>query len=75
MNIYKECVDRGIEVHNHCSDLYVFVTEETTNLRKKYIEETGYSVPSFVCENGEDAGKRMYEFPFQYAPFWEKRNA
>lgn len=74
MNIYDALKEKNIKVWNHSSDLYVLVTEESTTLKEQYEKETGYKIKSFRCEGAVDKGKMMYEFPFQYTPFWVKKN-
>lgn len=73
MNVYAECVKRGIKVWSHESDLYVFVTEETTKIKEEFEKDSGIKIQKFRCEGAVDKGKMMYDFPFQYTPFWEKK--
>lgn len=68
MDIYTECVKRGIEVDNHESDLYVPVNEVTEEL------VSGYEFKSNVSKFFNQVTKTVYfEIPFAFLPFWEKR--
>ena len=66
IDIYQECIDRGIPVRNHCSDLYIPVTPETTELVKKY--------NGFHSEfHNEVEGGMWYDVSFAYTPWWEAK--
>lgn len=62
--IYDECVELGIEIDNHYSDLYIPVTSQTAELVKKYKHQHE------VFKNQID-GKFWYQVYFQYQPFWD----
>lgn len=73
MNIYDALKEKNIKVWNHESDLYVLVTDETKLLKEQYEKEHNVKIKSFRCEGEVDKGKLMYEFPFEYTPFWENK--
>ena len=67
-DIYKEVLSLGIQHDNHESDLYLWVTPETTKLVDDY--EFKGNVTTFTSETD---GKRMFEIPFAY-PIHEIRS-
>ena len=69
MDIYNEMLALGVKIDHHESDLYVPVTPETTKIVNQYEFK---SVKSFI--NNID-GKRWYDIPFAYKPYWEKKMA
>jgi len=68
MDIYKEMIDAGIEVSSHYSDLYVPVNEVTTAIISRY--EFKCNVTRF---RSAITGKAMYDIPFAFTPYWERR--
>ena len=64
---YEEVKKRGIFYDNHCSDLYVYVTNYTTEIVKDYEYEC--NVTEF---RNQIDGKMMYEIPFAYTDYYKK---
>lgn len=62
-NLYDECVVREIPTHNHYSDLYIPVTEETAEIIRYY----NLSAEKFT---NQVEGGLWYDVPFEYMPFW-----
>ena len=56
----------GVEIDSHASDLYVPVSEETTEILRSYREQTGLpcSWRKFKCNI---SGDWWYDIPFHYA--------
>jgi len=69
--LYEALVETGEPMDHHESDLYVIVSPATTPLVKQY-EFFTTNVRTFVSNID---GKRWYDVPFGYIPFWEKRHA
>ena len=65
-SLYAECVKRGIPAHNHESDLYIPITEETRALVKHFKKSAE------VFKNQVEGGL-WYDVPFAFVPWWEKR--
>ena len=63
-NFLEEVQKRGIFYDNHCSDLYVYVTEETKEMVKDYKYEC--NVTEFRSQTDE---KMMYDVPFAYTDY------
>lgn len=68
MDLYDECIKRGLKIDSHCSDLYIEITEESRELISTY-EHRG-SVTAFKSNID---GSRWYDVPFAYSPYWDKR--
>ena len=66
-NIYEEVKKLGVEISHHESDLYIPVTPETTELVRRY--QSRSIVKSFISQTD---GKRWYDVPFAYMPFWDR---
>ena len=60
--------DKGIKHSNYCSDLFIYVTEETTRLVNDY--QYKCNVTTFISETD---GKLMYEIPFAYWDYYTKK--
>ena len=67
-DIYTEVKERGIEYDHWCSDLYVPVTPETTELVKRY--EFSRNVTKFKAQ---DTNEIWYDIPFAFWPYAEGR--
>ena len=65
MNIYKKMKEAGVEISNHCSDMYVPVNKTTTGLLADY--EFRRSVTTFTSNID---GELTYDIPFAYDPFF-----
>ena len=64
-DIYAAIIAAGIPIDHHYSDLYVLATPEA----RAIIKASGwYGVTSFISQID---GRRWYDVPFAYAPFWE----
>lgn len=68
MDIYKELKDAGAEIDSHESDLYVKLTLNAIKVLAKY---KGRVVP-FISEIDDQCWTKL---PFQFTPFWEKKQA
>ena len=66
ITIYQKIVKAGIEFDNHCSDLYIPVTKETTKLIDAYRFKR--NVTKF--KNQID-GRQFYEVPFAYDEYYK----
>lgn len=67
-NIYKRAIAAGIPTENHCSDLYLPVTEETRRLVREYDHKKNVTAFRSQCD-----GRIWYDIPFAYSPFWEAK--
>ena len=66
-NFLEETKKRGIYYDNHCSDLYIYITPETTEMVKDYQYEC--NVTEF---RDQISGKMMFEIPFAYTDYYKK---
>lgn len=70
MTLIEKLIEAGYprkEMYHHCSDLYVFVTPETTKAINEWFKEQGYSKDLFVSRFKDNVtGKPMYDIAFQY---------
>lgn len=64
-SLYQQCVDAGVEIANHSSDLYIPVNDVT----RKLVRESGASYTTFP--NNLKNGALWYDVAFQYEPYWE----
>ncbi len=64
--LFDKVLELGLDYGNYRTDLYLYVTEETT----KIIAEYGLTPEVFNCNITK---RRMYDIPFAYAPAWSKR--
>jgi hypothetical protein len=64
--LYAECVKRNIPCHNHESDLYIPVTQETLDL----VNHFGHRPETFT---NQVEGGVWFDVPFAYSPWWEAR--
>ena len=67
-SLHQQLLAAGVEVDNHESDLYAKVTPESTRI----IEESGHSSSVFTSQID---GKRWYDLPFAFEPFWNAKTA
>lgn len=64
-SLYQQCVDAGVEIANHYSDLYIPVNDIT----RKLVRESGACASTFP--NNLKNGELWYDVAFQYVPYWE----
>jgi hypothetical protein len=64
--IYQLCIEAGVPVTSHASDLYIPVNETTTAILKKFPKAT---VSTFKCNITKQL---YYDVSFEYMPFWDK---
>lgn len=71
MAIYDDLKSAGVPLDNHESDLYALVTPESTRIVQAHTQAHGGRgmITTFVSSID---GKRWYDIPFAYLPFWEK---
>jgi hypothetical protein len=65
--LWNKLRELGVHVDNHESDLYVPCTQETEKLIEDY--ECKVNVSRFTSQVD---GKRWFDVPFGYIPFWDK---
>ena len=73
-SLMRRLLDAGYpkeQIHHHCSDLYVFVTETTTKVLDEWLEDNGFKrlkdEPFLVGKfTDQITGKLMYDIAFQY---------
>jgi len=65
--LWNKLRELGVHVDNHESDLYIPCTQET----EKFIEDYEFkeNVSRFTSQVD---GKRWFDVPFCYMPFWDK---
>lgn len=65
--LLQRFIDAKIEFDHHESDLYVFVTPQTTKIIEEWCKENEYN-KSWHCPIFKDqmTGKKMYDCAFQY---------
>ena len=68
------------DIHNHESDLYIYVTPLTTNVLENWCKANGWHKElvksgSYLLDTFIDqiTGRKMYDIAFQYLPWWEER--
>lgn len=66
-SLYKKLVDAGVEVSNNESDLYFPANDRTREIVKEFKSKNITEFKSNIT------GGKMYEAPFMFDPFWEKR--
>jgi len=66
MSLYTDLIEAGQPVSNWQSDLYTPVNEVTRALVKKH----GHKAEVFTSQID---GKPWFDVPFQFDPYWEKR--
>lgn len=76
--LMQRLIDAGYSVNDmdhHETDLYVYVTPQTTKIINEWCKENGYN-PDWQCPKFTDqiTGKQMYDCAFQYLPAWEKKH-
>lgn len=69
-SIHQQMLAAGVEIDNHESDLYAMVTPESTRI----LEEAGIAIDGHNASvfTSQIDGKRWYDLPFKYDPFWDK---
>lgn len=70
MSLYTDLVAAGIELSNWRSDLYFPVTPETTAILQRHPQQLANAT---IFTSNIDK-RRMYDVPFNYEPYWEKRS-
>lgn len=65
-HVYRLLKQAGCKIDNHASDLYVLATTESSRI----IRDSGKKYGIFTSEID---GKRWFEIPFAYLPFWEAK--
>lgn len=62
------------EMYHHESDLYVYATNKTWDVIRKWLKDNGWPLSSPLLSTFEDniTGRRMYDVAFQYTPYWEE---
>ena len=59
------------ELDHHYSDLYVMVTPLSTTIIEKWTDDNGWRADTLVTVFDDNiTGRKMYDIPFQYDPFW-----
>lgn len=66
-SIYQQMVEAGVEIDHHATDLYVPVTEASTELVCAY--RWRKNVTTFI---NQVTGDLWYDIPFAYEPAWGK---
>lgn len=69
MSLYTDLIEAGIEVSNWQSDLYFIVTEETREILSRHPLQKSNA----TTFKNQVTGRRCYDVPFAYDPFWEGR--
>lgn len=67
MSLYTDLIEADQPVSNHYSDLYCPVNEVTRGLLAKH------NITTATTFKNQVEGGLWYDVPFQYEPFWEKR--
>ena len=67
MSIYTDCIEAGIEVANHASDLYVPDTPEVRAILKKHNSKNHSTFRDNIT------GNIWLDVPFCYDPYWEAK--
>lgn len=64
------------DISHHESDLYVFVTKETTQVINDWFKQHNMNQDLFVSKfKDQITGRLMYDLAFAFEPYWEeKRN-
>lgn len=66
MQLFDKVRELGIKYDSHCSDLYLPVNSQTSELLKEY----GIQASTFKSNLDEDKGSLWYDVPFRYLPYW-----
>jgi hypothetical protein len=67
MSLYTDLLNAGVPVSNWQSDLYFPITPKTRAILAKYPKQYRSTFTSNID------GSRMYECPFAFDPFWERK--
>jgi hypothetical protein len=67
--LYQALTEAGIQCRNWQSDLYVPVTEKSRAILVEYPKQSKTVFKSNVT------GELMFDCPFAFDPFWERRKA
>jgi hypothetical protein len=71
MTIYEDMRAAGLEIHNHCSDLYVEINDTSREILDKPEHELHKrNATGFMCQVTH---KMHFDIPFAYEPYWESR--
>ena len=68
MTIYEKMKAAGVEIHDHCSDLYVPVNDITRPIVEAYKFKS--NVTTFI---DQVTGLLSYDIPFEFDPYWIER--
>lgn len=62
------------EIYHHGSDLYVYITNKTAAVIRRWMKDNGFRLDSPLLSTFTDniTGRRMYDVAFQYTPYWEE---
>ncbi len=64
MSLYQQLLDANVPLDSHESDLYALATREAADI----IKASGHCYSLFISQID---GKRWFDLPFAYTPFWE----
>lgn len=78
MTLFQKLINAGLEsdISHHDSDLYVVVSSKSTNVIYEWLLENNYHKEVFLSVfTDQITGKRTYDVPFQYDPWWATKIA
>lgn len=78
MTLYQKLLSAGLahDIAHHESDLYVVVSPQSTKIIYEWLLENNYLKEAFLSVFTDQInGKRTYDIPFQYDPWWVKKLA
>jgi len=67
MTIYTEALEKGIEISNHESDLYLPMTNQVADILNNHPKTKHTLFRSSID------GKMWYDIPFAYDPWWNAK--
>lgn len=76
MTIYEKLIGAGLadQIDHHESDLYVFISSQSTKIIGDWLLENNYGKESFISAfTDQITGKRMFDIPFAYDPWWAEK--
>ena len=69
--IYQTMLESNQKIENHCSDLYVKVTPEATEILNEFKKQGHHKMTSQFMDNIDN--ELWYDIPLSFDPYWTKR--
>jgi hypothetical protein len=66
-SVYEECLEAGVPMDNHASDLYIPVNEITQAILDRHPER------SRTIFTNQNDGKQWFDVTLAFEPWWDER--